>query len=1106
MYQLARLGITAAFFIEAVTALPASISWSPAQNTADKSDMIEGIPLIAWNGGSNPVTVSQAGPSSNLTYTLGPVNFTSFDFVGTGNDAGETPGNRTTQNVYSGGLTTTGDSNFDTLIASFTDAESGIVTGDLTLKNLTSNDSYHVQIFFNDQRNTTSDRVMTFGDGEGNTIDIGASATPGAQSDDYGQFATGTFIADSTNQVISLAANGFGNVHLNGLLVVSTNITPPVPPTSLVLTAKAGRIELTWGDSPFPGFTHYNVYRSISPGTNYTRVSTTPSNMYNDFSVNTNEIYYYRLTSENVLGDESIPSDEVSGTPLPAGARPNFLFIITDDQDTYSIGAYRQTEPVEPGGFAVQTPNIDRLANEGMLFHQARLMGANVGAVCTPSRTSIMTGKNTWERTAGVSAATTLPGVFNRNGYATYRTCKNGNSYPTANNEFTVVNDATKRGNTDGNGSEWHADRIIENISSWDAGGRTKPFLMYFGFSHPHDARNARPELLDRYGCVNTSDPANIVLNPNAPPLPVNALLGEPDNYPTHPFDHGHLNVRDEVNVAGFLNYRTEPVIRNEIGRNFACVDWIDQQIGRVLARLEDPNGDGSTSDSVIDDTYIVFTSDHGIAIGRHGLQGKQNLYEHTWKVPYIVRGPGISPNSESDALIYLHDTFPTFCDLADIAPPDTIDANDGQSFREVLEGDSETFREYVYGLYAGGDKPGMRAVTDGRFKLIKYDVAANATQETQLFDLETNPFELLPEHGIPNLANHPAYALIRQELEEQLMQMRKDLGDPYALLGDRLLYRFEEGTNGLPSSTIPDALPWGNNGTAMSGLGGSPIYTNEVFSSLDYVMGQTNILALDFERDQQHYIQTPDARELDFENQPFTIEAWVKLETYPASTNLFDSQPIVQKKLLSTGDSDLNYMFLAAAGSYGSTGQELMLHLGNNVILSSLEVPDTNWHHLSVAFDPVADLVRFTMDDQVDTKISTQTPIANNGPLIIGAHFNIVGNIDRAFDGLIDELSISSGFLPLESLQPLAVSAIPIAPPVIDSRSPFLTNLLRFSSQPTQLYDIWFSNDIQNPDWQPIRTFIGGASSTNETTIITADTHDSRGYYQLRTTGPRRP
>jgi choline-sulfatase len=782
--------------------------------------------------------------------------------------------------------------------------------------------------------------------------------------------------------------------------------------------------------------------------------------------------------------------------------------------DTYAINAYRNSEPVEPDSngnpYAIDTPNIDRIATDGMIFRQARIMGSDVGAVCTASRTCIMSGKNSWERTSGVSAATTLPGIFNRGvrsgttalPYATYRTCKTGNSYPTANGEFTIVNDATKLGNTDGNGSEWHGDKGLEHIAHWDANHRAngKPFLMYLGFSHPHDTRNARttPDLTGRYGCFNVTDPTNILsINPSSPPLPINHLSCTDATYPAHPFDHGHLNVRDEVSVAGVYKYRTEAVIRNEIGRQFACTDWIDQQIGRIFGRLEDPNNDGDTSDSVMDNTYIIFTSDHGMSIGRHGLQGKQNLYEHTWRVPYIVRGPGIAAGSSTDALIYLHDTFPTLCDMAGLDIPSTIDGNDGQSFKDVIEGTATTHRSYHYGLYAGGARPGIRSITDGRFKLIKYDVGSNATQVTQLFDLQENPFELLPEHGTPNLANQTAYASIRQRLEEELTRQRIENSDPDSMLGDRTLLRFE--------NNLEDSLPYGNDGVAHSGNAGAlPAYSPTVPHSTDYVLGASNTGSLDFEQDQQNYVQVADNRALDFGSNPFTIEAWVKLETMPTGANAASTMPVVMKKLTNTSDDNIDYMFLAAAGSYGtvSSYNKLALHLGSAVITSSLAIPDTNWHHISVALDPASNTVRFTLDSQIDTQTTTATGTANNGPLIIGAHFNSSGVIDSAFDGLIDELSIADGFLAPSELQPLAAVSTPaefrINNTALSSDGSQLS--LTFDSTDTRLFTVQRSNTLEPDSWENVRSFIPGASGSTETTVteIPIGTSQPKAFYRV--------
>jgi len=736
---------------------------------------------------------------------------------------------------------------------------------------LTINAEYEIQVWFVDTRAAQDARETPVGDGNGNTVNLND------------QFAIGTFIADATTQTITLESPGFGQAHINAYQIRAALVGPPPAPTiptNLTATPGNNLIFLDWDDYGQPGLLEFRISRSTTPGGPYTQIGTSVTSSFTDNTALNDTTYYYIITSVNTDNIESSSSAEIDGLPVFVPEPPNFLFIIADDMDTYTINAYRNSEPVENDernqAYPINTPNLDRLAAEGMLFHQARIMGSWTGAVCTGTRTTIMTGRNTWaaeiDHGGAGSGADTLPGIFNqglRSGlnalpHATYRTCKNGNSYNTANNEFTVRNDATRRGNT-------------------------TPFMMYLGFSHPHDERNAQPELATFYNSINTTTPGSVILNQGAPPLPLNHLPvneanGIPTNYPFHPFDHGHLNVRDEINAPGILDYRNEAVVRNEIGRNFACVDWIDQQLGRVFAKLEDPNGDGNTSDSVLDNTYIIFTSDHGIAIGRHGLQGKQNLYEHSWRVPYIVRGPGIAAGSETDALVYLHDTFPTLCDLAGIALPNTIDEDDGRSFRAVLEGDSETAREELYGLYAGGSQPGMRAITDGRFKLIKYDVDGNTTQVTQMFDLESNPFELLPAHGQPNIADVAAYAAIRQNLEETLMEQRLLNDDVDAFLGDRTLLRFEDGSAGQVAGLLTDRFPFENDGTPSSGTGDSlPLFSADTPNPTDFIVGEANTLSLDFEQDLQHNVQVPNSRELDFGNAPFTIEAWVKFETLPS-------------------------------------------------------------------------------------------------------------------------------------------------------------------------------------------------------------------------------
>ncbi|MDA3924737.1 MAG: sulfatase-like hydrolase/transferase [Kiritimatiellae bacterium] len=467
---------------------------------------------------------------------------------------------------------------------------------------------------------------------------------------------------------------------------------------------------------------------------------------------------------------------------IAVGNRPNILFILVDDQSPFDFKFYNPES-------ILQSPNIDRLAADGMVFDSAYHMGSFSGAVCSPSRHMMTCGRTLWHLPIGVGTKricpphleqNTLAAIFNRAGYDTMRTCKKGNSYEGANRQFTVRHDASKRGPTDESGSPWHGDQVMNYLNDRETTKDADPFLIYFGFSHPHDTRDGRPELLAKYGAVNHTDKVNLPpSNDKQPKLPANYL-------PAQPFFHGHPGLRDEVSVSGVWKKRDERTIRNENGRSFACAENIDIQIGRVLTKLE--------SMGELDNTYIIYTSDHGIAIGRHGFQGKQNLYEHTWRVPFIVKGPGIKAGTRAKGNIYLLDLMATLCDITGVSVPESCE---GISFKPVIEGKKSTVRDVLYGVYCGGTKPGMRCVKKGDWKLIKYDVMNGAVRKTQLFNLAENPNEFIQQHHDPavialtgitpaknqlNLAADPLYAAKLQDMEDLLLSEMRRLNDPYRL------------------------------------------------------------------------------------------------------------------------------------------------------------------------------------------------------------------------------------------------------------------------------------------------------------------------------------
>jgi arylsulfatase A-like enzyme len=224
-------------------------------------------------------------------------------------------------------------------------------------------------------------------------------------------------------------------------------------------------------------------------------------------------------------------------------------------------------------------------------------------------------------------------------------------------------------------------------------------------FTVPHDPRTPKPEHLNLY------DPARL-------PAPENFL-------PQHPFDNGWLTVRDEE-LLGWPRQRDE--IRRELARYYALITHLDERIAGIIEALE-KSGAASR-------TVVFFLSDHGLALGSHGLLGKQSLYEHSMRAPFIVRGPGIPAGRESHALTYLHDLHPTVVELAGLPPPDRSPSRpgDGRSLVPLWQNTAAPGREQLFTAYTDT----MRAVRDDRWKLIVYPRINHA----QLFDLSRDPHE----------------------------------------------------------------------------------------------------------------------------------------------------------------------------------------------------------------------------------------------------------------------------------------------------------------------------------------------------------------------------
>ena len=238
--------------------------------------------------------------------------------------------------------------------------------------------------------------------------------------------------------------------------------------------------------------------------------------------------------------------------------------------------------------------------------------------------------------------------------------------------EHTFVNERT---------SGEHSVKRFADAAAEFLRGRTgeTPFLCYVAFNLPHDPRVAPPDYHARY-------------NADRPALPANFL-------PRHPFNNGELVIRDEE-LAPWP--RTAEVVRQHLADYYAAIEFLDAQIGRILEALE--------ASGQSENTLIVFAADHGLAIGSHGLFGKQNLYEHSMRAPLIIAGPGIPRGRRSDALSYLLDIFPTLGDLAGVPAPE---GSEGLSLAPVLAGKRRTVRDSIFTAY----RDVQRAVRDERLE-----------------------------------------------------------------------------------------------------------------------------------------------------------------------------------------------------------------------------------------------------------------------------------------------------------------------------------------------------------------------------------------------------
>ena len=407
---------------------------------------------------------------------------------------------------------------------------------------------------------------------------------------------------------------------------------------------------------------------------------------------------------------------------LGAADRPNVLFIFADDQRADTIAAL--------GNPAIKTPNLDRLVARGVAFERAYMMGGNNGATCVPSRAMLLSARPLPRIDEKLSRDETWPHAFGRAGYATFMAGKwhngpasVGKSFQQARSLFVggmtnplkaKINDLLPTGKLSPDRPcpkhlcEEATDEVLAFLRDRDP---ARPFFAYLAFDGPHDPHVVPDGFPVKY------DPATI-------PLPPNFL-------PQHPFNNGEMVIRDEQ----LLPWPRRPeAIRAMLADYYRYISYLDAQVGRVLDAL-----DATPAGRL---TYVVFAADSGVARGSHGLIGKQNLYEHSLRVPLVFSGPGVPAGRRTSALCYTYDVMPTLGKLCGVAAPTT---SEGRELTAVLQDPAQPARsELVFGY-----KRIQKALADGRWKLIRYP----QVDRTQLFDLQADP------HEVNDLSADPAQA-----------------------------------------------------------------------------------------------------------------------------------------------------------------------------------------------------------------------------------------------------------------------------------------------------------------------------------------------------------
>lgn len=485
-------------------------------------------------------------------------------------------------------------------------------------------------------------------------------------------------------------------------------------------------------------------------------------------------------------------------------AKPNILYIMSDDHTAHAIGAYGgRLAALNP------TPTIDRLAKEGMLFENAFC----TNSICAPSRASVITGQyphtnGVYDLKGGIEGARQfLPIEMKKAGYETAMIGKwHLKEEPAAFDFYTVLPGQGKYHNPEfrvRGEKGWPRDLVkFEGAHSSDAitditlkwlteeRDPDKPFFLMHHYKAPHDYFEHAARYDEYLADVEVPEPENLWLehqpdfgsiatlgfnrelvphigtsiglrNPRrsyAVDLPPRFPKDFPENY--DPADYTEAEIKKMSYQAYLKTY-------------LRCVKGIDDNLARLFAKLEEMGE--------WDNTIVVYTGDQGFMLGEHDYQDKRWMYEESMRMPFLIRYPeSIEAGSRTDAIIENVDFAPTLLDFAGADIPEFMQ---GGSFKEICETGKEpaTWKKEAYYRYwmhmAHHDNPGHLGIRTKDYKLIfyygcNYEGGYRTPPAWELYDMQNDPKE------IRNLYDDPAHAEIVQDLKIRLAELRTRVGD----------------------------------------------------------------------------------------------------------------------------------------------------------------------------------------------------------------------------------------------------------------------------------------------------------------------------------------